>query len=191
MVEPICSSGKRAPGRPSRVVELITQDRPVNVTLPPARNEIPREISARHQSFARQAAWECVPRGIKALGFRGIVAAYVKTYNPRSYAGTPARGRRNRQDAGPRTRRRYTMANPDRSIIPMPTGHKRRHWFPNSVQGYRLCHSPCVRRQQTHDQPGIVCLDWQTISHRRRDFNGFLSPSRSKFGGRYKPRQRI
>jgi hypothetical protein len=62
----------------------------ISVTLPPARNEIPREISARHQSFARQAAWECVPTGIKALGFRGIVAAYVKTYNPRSYAGARA-----------------------------------------------------------------------------------------------------
>jgi hypothetical protein len=45
------------------------------------------EISVRHQLFAMRAVWECVPRGIKALGFPGIVAAYIKTYNPRSYGG--------------------------------------------------------------------------------------------------------
>ena len=83
-------AGKGHRGRPSRVAELITQDRPVNVTLPPARNEIPRQISVRHQLFARRAAREGVPRGIKALGFRDIVAAYTKTYNPRSYAGARA-----------------------------------------------------------------------------------------------------
>ena len=37
-----------------------------------------------------RAAEECVPRGIKALGFPGVVAAYIKTYNPRSYAGARA-----------------------------------------------------------------------------------------------------
>jgi hypothetical protein len=37
-----------------------------------------------------RAVWECVPRGIKALGFPGIVTAYIKTYNPRSYAGARA-----------------------------------------------------------------------------------------------------
>ena len=90
MVEPICSSGKRAQGRRSRIVELVTQDRLANLPLPPARNQIPREISARHQLFAMRAARECVIRGIKALGFSGIVAAYIKTYNPRSYAGARA-----------------------------------------------------------------------------------------------------
>ena len=82
-----CSGGR---GRPSRVVELVTQDRPANLSLPPARDQMPREISARHQLFAMRAARECVPKGIKALGFPGIVAAYIKTYNPRSYAGARA-----------------------------------------------------------------------------------------------------
>ena len=82
-----CSGGR---GRPSRVVELITQDQLANLPLPPARDQIPREISARHQLFAIRAARECVIRGIKALGFSGIVAAYIKTYNPRSYAGARA-----------------------------------------------------------------------------------------------------
>jgi hypothetical protein len=30
------------------------------------------------------------PHGINALGFPGIVEAYIKTYNPRSYAGARA-----------------------------------------------------------------------------------------------------
>ena len=83
-------AGKGHRGRSSRVVELITQDRPVNATLPPTRNQIPKEISVRHQLFARRAAWECVPRGSKALRFPGLVAAYIKTYNPHSYAGARA-----------------------------------------------------------------------------------------------------
>jgi hypothetical protein len=83
-------AGKGRKGRPSRVVELATQDRLANFSLPPARNQIPREISARHQLFATRAAKECVARGFKALGFATIVAAYIKTYNPRSYAGARA-----------------------------------------------------------------------------------------------------
>jgi hypothetical protein len=55
-----------------------------------ARNQIPREISVRHQMFAMRAVWECVPGGIKALGVPGIVTAYIKTYNPRSYGGVRA-----------------------------------------------------------------------------------------------------
>jgi hypothetical protein len=77
-------------GRRSRIVELVAQDRLAHLPLPPARDQIPREISKRHQLFAMRAARECVPRGVKALGFRGIVAAYVRTYNPRSYAGARA-----------------------------------------------------------------------------------------------------
>jgi hypothetical protein len=34
-----------------------------------ANNQIPTEINVRHQLFAMRAGWECVPRGIKALGF--------------------------------------------------------------------------------------------------------------------------
>jgi hypothetical protein len=83
-------AGKRGRGQPSRVVELITQGELANVPLPPARDQIPREISVRHQLFAMRAARECVPRGIEALGFPGIVAAYIKTYHPRSYAGARA-----------------------------------------------------------------------------------------------------
>jgi hypothetical protein len=83
-------AGKRDRGRPSRIVELVAQDRLANLPLPPARDQIPREISARHQLFAMRAARECVPRGMKALSFPGIVAAYIKTYNPRSYAGARA-----------------------------------------------------------------------------------------------------
>jgi hypothetical protein len=83
-------AGKRGKGRPSRVAELIPHDLLSNPPLPPARNQIPREISVRHQLFATRAVWECVPRGIKALGFPGIVAAYIKTYNPRSYGGARA-----------------------------------------------------------------------------------------------------
>ena len=81
---------KEGRGRPSRVVELATQDRLANLPLPPVRNQIPRQISARHQLFAMRAAGECVLRGIKTLGFPGIAAAYMKTYNPRSYAGARA-----------------------------------------------------------------------------------------------------
>ena len=44
----------------------------------------------RHQLFAMRAASECVPRGSKALRFPGLVAAYIKTYNPHSYAGARA-----------------------------------------------------------------------------------------------------
>jgi hypothetical protein len=71
-------------------VELIAQSELANLPLPPARNQIPSEISVRHQLFARQAAWECVPRGIKTLGLPPTVTAYMKTYRPRSYAGARA-----------------------------------------------------------------------------------------------------
>jgi hypothetical protein len=83
-------AGKGGKGRPSRVVEVIPEDKIASLPLPPARNQISREISVRHQVFAMRAVWECVPRGIKALGFPGVVAAYIKTYNPRSYAGARA-----------------------------------------------------------------------------------------------------
>jgi hypothetical protein len=66
---------KGARGRPSRGAELISAERMANLPLPPARNQIPREISVRHQLFAMRAAWERVPRGNKTLAdllqFRG------------------------------------------------------------------------------------------------------------------------
>jgi hypothetical protein len=86
--------GKGGRGRSSRIAEIISPDRTANLPLPPYRNQIPREISVAHQLFAMRAVWECVPWGIKIkkLGLRlpGIVTAYLKTYNPRSYAGARA-----------------------------------------------------------------------------------------------------
>jgi hypothetical protein len=37
--------GKGGRGRSSRIAELITQDKTANLPVPPARNQIPREIS--------------------------------------------------------------------------------------------------------------------------------------------------
>jgi len=82
--------GKGGKGRPSQVAELIPLDYLANLPLPPYRNQIPREISVRHQQFAMRAVWLCVPRGIKKLGLPGIVTAYIITYEPRSYAGARA-----------------------------------------------------------------------------------------------------
>jgi hypothetical protein len=42
---------KRGKGRPSRIAELIPQEQVANLPLPPYRNQIPREISLRHQMF--------------------------------------------------------------------------------------------------------------------------------------------
>jgi hypothetical protein len=83
--------GKGGKGRPSRVAELIPQDQlPTGRSLPPYRNQIPREIGVRHQQFAMRAVWLCVPWGIKKLGLPGIVTAYIITYHPRSYVGARA-----------------------------------------------------------------------------------------------------
>ena len=81
------SETRRARSHPSRAVALITKDQVANL---PARNQIPREISVCHQSFAMHALWERTPRGIRTLGFPGTVGAYIKTYNPRNYTGARA-----------------------------------------------------------------------------------------------------
>jgi hypothetical protein len=50
--------------------------------LPRPRRQIEKEISWKHEVFARRSAFECIPRGMEKYGFHlpPLYVAYLRTY---------------------------------------------------------------------------------------------------------------